>query len=138
MRYHISGTDRRTGQLIKMEIDAITFESAMQMASQKGVVVRSCQGAGEGAIATTASMPVGVVLPLKDDPTALTLIIVGEVCAVISLLFCPILFALAALVMSIILMTRGRIGWGIAIMAQSVFFGLIGMIFGALVAIDSL
>jgi hypothetical protein len=57
----------------------------------------------------------------------------GYICAVLSLLFFPLVFAIAAFVCGIVALTKGKIGHGIAILVLSSIFCFIGMVIGAAV-----
>lgn len=115
-----------------MEIDAINFEAAMQLAVQKGVVVHSCK-----AVTEISSSPLRGT-SLSDDPTNLTLVIIGEICAGLSLCCCPVVLALAAFILGIVLIVRHQMGWGIALVIQAIVFGAIGIILAVIFELSSL
>ncbi len=59
-----------------------------------------------------------------------TLLIAGYVCALVALIFLPPAFALAAIVIGVIVLARGRIGNGIAIIVIGAVCGYYGLFFG--------
>jgi len=61
------------------------------------------------------------------------LVAAGYVCAGVSVLFCPPLFALSGLVIGIVLATR-KVHHGAIIIVLSILGGIVGSVFGILVA----
>ena len=67
--------------------------------------------------------------PSKDSATGI--IAAGVVCSLISLLFCPPAFGLAAFVCGIVALVKGNVSGGIGIIIMAVICTLAGMYFGA-------
>jgi hypothetical protein len=58
------------------------------------------------------------------------LLTAGYVCALVPLIFLPPAFGLAAVLIGVIVLARGRVGHGIAIVVLAVTCGYVGMYFG--------
>jgi len=75
-------------------------------------------------------------LPLPPPPpqtNQTALIVGGYVCALGSLFFCPPVFGVAGAVIGIVLLAKGVVGHGIAIIVLSLLLLMAGLIIGALV-----
>lgn len=61
--------------------------------------------------------------------------VVGLVCAIISLLFLPVLFGPAAIVLGVVARKKGDVSFGLVVIILGAVFMVFGMVLGAVVNI---
>ena len=71
--------------------------------------------------------------PGRKQQAETSLLIAGYTCALVALLFLPSAFALAGFVIGIIVLIRGRVGHGVALIVLATTCGYVGMYFGTVV-----
>src|ERR1035438_3899762 len=91
-------------------------------------------GTATSASGIVARKEVQPYLPIEQAKKASTgmksLLTAGYVCALVALIFLPPAFSLAAIVIGILVLARGKVGHGIAIIVIGATCGYVGMYFG--------